>query len=103
MVPGALAAAALRRLGERLLTSTQILSTRSAGAEVSVTVLNIASRVGRGVALKREVKAGTDSLLWNATNDTGPKVPAGTYLISIKAKAGDGSTSRALAALRLNR
>ena len=65
--------------------------------------LNIAVRSIRTLCRARDCEAGTNTLLWNAQSDQGLPVPNGTYLVEVTAKAGDGSRTRGLAQVRLNR
>ncbi|MBM3498749.1 MAG: hypothetical protein FJX74_08765 [Armatimonadetes bacterium] len=66
----------------------------SASAAVSADIRNIAGRVVRGLVAGRQVSAGAQTLLWDARNDAGVRVPAGTYLLQLTAKTADGQTVR---------
>jgi flagellar hook assembly protein FlgD len=81
----------------------QIMFTLSGPGQVSIQVLNVAGRPVKHVATHRACGTGANTLVWNACSDNGLKVPSGTYLIEIESHGPDGSSSRALAALRLNR
>ena len=81
----------------------QITFSLSADAHISATVLNIAGRPVRRLVTEQAASQGTNTLVWNATADDGLKVPGGRYLIRVAAMADDGTTSRALAPLTLNR
>jgi len=81
----------------------QVCFTLSAPAQVQATVRNIAGRPIRTLCQARDCEAGTNTLLWNATSDTGLPAPTGAYLIEITAQAANGSQARALTPVRLNR
>ncbi len=81
----------------------EILFTLSADADVDVTIRNIAGRVVRRVATQMDATKGRNSLLWNAMSDSGLAVPTGMYLVEISAKSADGSSSRGMTQIRVNR
>jgi len=81
----------------------QVTFTLSAAAQVEARVLNIAGRPIAALCHARDCAAGTNALLWNARSDSGLPAPNGTYLIEVDAKAADGSRSRALTTVRLQR
>jgi hypothetical protein len=72
-------------------------------ADVSVTVLNLAGRSVRRIVAERAASTGMNSLVWNQMSDAGLKVPSGTYLVEVVANGADGSSSRAVTPLTLNR
>jgi hypothetical protein len=57
----------------------------------------------RGVAAHRNCPAGLNSLAWHAYSENGLEVPAGTYVVGVRANAASGTSHRALAPLRLAR
>jgi len=80
----------------------EIMLTLSGEARVNVSVLNLAGRVVRRIATDRVAAAGRSVFVWNGCNDSGTRVPRGTYLISVEARSERGTNHRALAVVRLN-
>ncbi len=81
----------------------QIIFSLSSAAQVQVRILNIAGRPVKSLCRAKECEAGTNTLLWDAQNDSGLAVPNGTYLVEVMAKGADGRQARALGQVRLNR
>ncbi|MBM3502202.1 MAG: hypothetical protein FJX74_26420, partial [Armatimonadetes bacterium] len=75
----------------------------SGAADVSALVRNVAGRPVRRLVTDRAAVAGVNRLIWNATSDAGLRVPSGVYLVEITARGTDGSSSRALTSVRLDR
>ncbi|MEI6503909.1 MAG: FlgD immunoglobulin-like domain containing protein, partial [Armatimonadota bacterium] len=77
----------------------QVAINLSSAAEVRVSIRNLA---GREIAILQPVKlaAGMHSLLWNGRSSLGTKVPAGTYLMAVKATTADGSTCTTMSSLQ---
>jgi hypothetical protein len=75
----------------------------SAPASVNVEVLNIAGRRVRLLTAGRETQAGTCSLYWNGTGDSGAAVPSGTYLVRVRARSEDGQERSQVTTVRLRR
>lgn len=80
----------------------EIVFSLSGPADVSAMIMNIAGRPVRSIA-PVDGAQGLNTLLWDAKADNGLRVPSGTYLVEMTARSADGSQSRALAPLRLNR
>jgi flagellar hook assembly protein FlgD len=66
----------------------------SAPASVTAEIRNIAGRPVRGLVSDRDVTPGAQTLIWDARNNAGVKVPAGAYLLQLTAKTADGQTVR---------
>ncbi|MBM3474356.1 MAG: hypothetical protein FJX75_13920 [Armatimonadetes bacterium] len=81
----------------------QITFTLSAPATVEVRVLNIAGRLIKTIAPGQQCGAGLTTLSWSGLSDTGLHVPAGRYLVEVRARSAKGSASRAIAAVGLAR
>ena len=81
----------------------QLTFSLSSSAQVRARVLNIAGRPVKTLCTARDSEAGSNTLLWNAMSDQGLAVPGGTYLVEVAASAPDGSQTRALTQLRVER
>ncbi|MGC9320518.1 MAG: FlgD immunoglobulin-like domain containing protein [Armatimonadota bacterium] len=75
----------------------------SAEARVDVTIVNIAGRVVRRLATDRSLPAGVTRMAWNGGSDAGTTVPAGRYLVRVRAAAQGGRASTALTGLQVRR
>ncbi len=80
-----------------------VVFTLSAPASVDVEVLNIAGRRVRTLATSREAAAGSCSAYWNGAGDGGTPVPAGMYLVRVKARAADGQETSSVTTVSLRR
>lgn len=65
----------------------------SAPAAVTAEIRNIAGRVVRSLGT-HNVGPGLQTLAWDGCNHSGVRVPGGTYLLQLTAKAADGQTVR---------
>lgn len=90
------------------LTLTAIAANTSAGAQITVNLsaaaqvgVEIRNLAGRTVAVlpERALAAGVHSLLWSGRGITGTKVPAGQYLVCVRAITRDGAQVQHLAPL----
>jgi hypothetical protein len=77
----------------------EIVFSLSAPARVTVSVLNIAGRPVRTLAVDKPLAGGLQALLWDGRTDAGLAAPAGTYLVRVAARDERGGESRALATL----
>jgi len=66
----------------------------SAPAAVTVEIRNIAGRPVRALSAAQPVAQGTQTLAWDGRNEAGARVPAGTYLLHLTARAADGQAVR---------
>lgn len=78
----------------------QIGVTLASAADVTVSVRNLA---GYEVAVLQpgRLEAGTQQLVWNRQSKTATKVPSGTYLLQVQARAPEGAALSQLLSLRL--
>ena len=81
----------------------EVVFSLSGAATVTASVRNLAGRSVKTICSVRECEAGANTLLWNAQSENGLPVPNGRYLIQLVARTSDGTESRALAAVRLER
>ena len=81
----------------------QITFTLTTDAEVSAAVLNLAGRPVKRLCTSKPLSAGANTLLWNASTDTGLQAPTGRYLLRIEASAPDGGRSHVLVPMSLGR
>lgn len=81
----------------------QITVRLASAAAVDATILNIAGRPVRRLLSSRELPAGTNTLLWNACDDTGLAVPSGRYIVAVEARTADGVRARALCPFSIER
>jgi hypothetical protein len=65
-----------------------------AAAAMSAEIRNIAGRPVRALIADRQTAAGAQVLTWDARNDAGVRVPSGTYLLQLTARAADGQMVR---------
>ena len=75
----------------------------SAPATVEAAILNIAGRTIAQVNSSDVQGTGLQSLRWNGRNAVGSKVPAGTYLIQVTARAEAGDSPTSLCSVQLQR
>ncbi len=81
----------------------QISYTLSADAQVEVAVLNIAGRVVDTVVSDAMQSAGVQRVLWDGMTARGPRAPAGTYLVVVRARADNGQQTQSVGTMRLGR
>ena len=73
----------------------------TSAADVQARVMNLAGRPVKTLCVAAPCEAGTNTLLWNAQTDGGPRVPSGTYLVELVARGEDGSQARGLTQVRV--
>lgn len=81
----------------------EIVFTLSADADVTTTICNIAGRTVRTLVTGRGMDSGLNTLLWDTRSSRGVNVPSGRYIVQITSRAGDGTTSSAIAPLDIRR
>ena len=75
----------------------------SQSCKVDISVRNIAGIPIRTLTSDQPVGPGLQTLSWNLRNDAGARVPAGSYLVEIRAMGEDGQQARAIARVQLAR
>ena len=83
--------------------SVNIVYTLSAAATVDIQVMNMSGLPVRTLASGGVATAGRNSMVWDGHNDRGSKVPAGRYLVLVRALSDNGEQTRAVTALQLGR
>ncbi len=81
----------------------QVSLTLSADARVELTIANIAGRMVRRVVTDHSGVTGLNTLVWDGKADSGLRVPAGRYLVQVRARTEDGRQCQAMTAVRLAR
>jgi hypothetical protein len=100
---GTLAAAQLTGLTALpTANGADLVFTLSAPAHVSAEVVNIAGRPVGSIP-ERSLDAGLNRLSWNATSAQGTPLPAGAYLLRVRALDAQGTQSSALAGVQITR
>jgi hypothetical protein len=75
----------------------EVTYTLSAPGNVEAEVVNIAGRPIRRLATDAEGNAGLNVLLWDGRSDTGLTVPAGRYVVRLRATSARGEQAQAMA------
>jgi hypothetical protein len=75
----------------------------SAPAWVEARVLNLAGRPVRVIGRDSPCEAGLTTLVWNAANDSGLRVPGGLYLVEVTARDNGGGLTRGVTQVRVSR
>ena len=70
-------------------------------ATVEARVMNLAGRPVKTLCRAKELQAGGNTLLWDATSDNGLAAPGGVYLVEVLARGEDGGQARALGQVRV--
>ncbi len=81
----------------------EIVFRLSAGADVTISVLNIAGRPVATVTREKAFPAGLQRMAWAGHSDRGLAAPAGVYLVQVGARDHQGQQAQSLCALRLVR
>jgi len=79
--------------------ASAIMLSLSAPATVSASIVNLAGREVGGIG-DRNLSSGLSTLLWNGKSRQGTPVPAGQYLVRLRAKDAAGNCSNCLLSLR---
>jgi hypothetical protein len=93
-------ALALSALATPTGRGVQVVMTLSGPAEVGVDLLNVAGRIVGGLAPRR-LGPGTSTLAWAPRAANGAPLPAGTYLVRVRARGEGGQRTQALAPVHL--
>jgi hypothetical protein len=82
------------RSGGRSLGIYNIQYTLSRDAQVQASILNFGGRTLGQIGGTRAVPSGDNALVWNGQDGEGRAVPAGSYVIQLRAIAPDGEVTR---------
>lgn len=86
---------AVRTSGSRASGAANISFTISADASYDVNVLSASGKVMATVG-SRAASAGSVRLVWNGRDSSGRSLPAGTYLVQVRARTSDGEAVRVI-------
>jgi hypothetical protein len=81
----------------------EIVYTLSRAATVDIQVINMSGLRVRSLSSGGVAAAGQNRAVWDGRNERGAKVPAGRYLVVVRALGDSGEQTRAVAALQLGR
>jgi subtilisin family serine protease len=84
-------------------SGAQIAFSLTAPAQCDVTVLNMAGRPVRALAVGKLMASGASTVAWDGRGTGGSRAPAGAYLVRVTARTDDGAASSALRNLHLSR
>ena len=90
-----------RTAGGRSVGAYQIGYTVSQDAQIEVTVVGYNGQVVALVGATRAVSSGDNSQVWSGKDNKGTAVPAGTYLLQVKAITSDGTVTREIRPLTI--
>jgi hypothetical protein len=90
-----------RTAGGRAAGAYQIGYTVSQDAQVEVAVVGYNGQTVAVVGATRAVSSGDNSQVWNGKDTKGAVVPAGTYLLQVKAITSDGTVTREIRPLTI--
>lgn len=82
------------RAGGRAAGTTEIGYTVSADSKVDVSILGLNGRVVAQVSPSRAVSGGSNSVVWTGQDVSGHSVPAGSYILQIRAVGSTGELTR---------
>jgi hypothetical protein len=87
----------------RAANSMEISFDLTQSATVSATILDASGKVVRQLQQGRAASLGTSTLLWDIRNDRAISVPAGAYILQIKAVTPDGDSAKVIQPLMVIR
>ena len=82
------------RAGSRAAGTTEIGYAISADSKVDVSILGLNGKVISQVSPSRAVASGQNSVVWTGTDAVGHAVPAGSYILQIRAVGAQGEVTR---------
>lgn len=90
-----------RTVGGRAAGAYQIGYTVSQDAQVEVAIVGYNGQTVAVVGATRAASSGDNSQVWNGKDTRGANVPAGTYLLQVKAITSDGTVTREIRPLTI--